>query len=382
MRTMQQESIRSRPALVILLMGAGRMLTVVTGSFLLLFLVSSLFGGFKMQTPLGSLSCRHAGRLLLWTLAGALAWTGTAAGLRCFQSAPRPTGTMASKPLFSRAGAASLLLTTTLLLWARFLYRSYEPAFGGRPVPTVPFLSTHLLFLFSGLAALGAWQRLRRTEEESGAIFAALFIATSPLWFHVSMPVIAGYAALALGWWVAPFLLKIEPAVFRRRGLLFLSVILPALVVAWRSWGWAGKRLEEQFALRAAPGFTGWMILVGLVGWWATRRADRPWMRPALLLLSWGLVLGGARGEAGFLGALLMMSAFAGLMAAGIGWLLSATPLGRGTLGRNVIMVCLAAILLGLVRDGLDRGIRSPFAPPLTSLPAAESTTAPEEAPE
>jgi hypothetical protein len=376
---MQQESIRSRSVPAVLLIGAGRVLASVTGFLLLLFLVSSLFGGFKMATPLGSLSCRHPGRLLLWTLAGALAWTATRAGLRHSPSDPCPDGPSEPGPLFSHAGAVSLLLTTILLLWVRFLYRAYEPAFGGRPVPTVPFLSMHLLFLFSGLAALGAWRQLRRSEEEFGALFAALFMATSPLWFHVSTPVIAGYTAMAFAWWAAP---SIERAVFRRRGLMFASAILPMLAVAWKSWGWAGKRLEEQFVLRAAPGFTGWMILVGLAGWWITRRTDRPWMRPALWLLSWGLVLGGARGEAGFLGALLMVSAFAGLMAAGLGWLLSATRPGRETLGRNVILVCLVGILLGLVRDGLDRSIRSPFAPPLTGPSATESPTAPEEAPE
>lgn len=366
---MQQESIRSRPIPAVLLIGAGRVLAAVTGFFLLLFLVSSLFGGFKMETPLGALSCRHAGRLLLWTLAGALAWTGL----------NRSRTDVAPSSLFSRGGAAILLLITTLLLWVRFLYRSYEPAFGHRPVPTVPFVSMHLLFLFSGLAALGVWRQLRRSEEESGAFFAAFFIAASPLWFHVSAPVIAGYAALAIAWWLAPY---IELAAVRRRGLIFASAILPVLAIFLKNWGWAGKRLEEQFVLRAAPGFTGWMVLLGLAGWWFTRRLRRPWMSAALLTFSWGVVLGGARGEAGFLGAVLMLPLLAGLMAAGVRWLLLATPLGRGVLSRNVIMACLVGLVLGLVRDGLDRGIRSPFAPPLTRLPAAESTAAPEEAPE
>lgn len=342
--------------------GVRSALVVLTGAFLLLFLVSSLFGGFQMATPLGMLSCRHPGRLLLWTLAGALA---------CTAAGRRREGPVDEITLFGRAGAAGLVLTATILLWVRFLYRSYEPAFGHRPVPTVPFLSTHLLFLFSGLAALGAWRQLRRSEDERAAVFAALFLAVSPLWFHVSTPVLAGYAVLAAAWWAAPALNKLTKWVFA-------SALLPMTAVALKHWGWAGKRLEDQFVSCAAPGYTGWIVLAGLAGWWFTRSTRRPWLRAALLTFSWGAVLGGARGEAGFLGAVLLLPLLAGLMTAGITALLKAA--GRDPLPRNVILACLLGVLLGLVRDGLDLGIRSPYAPPLAE-PAAVQPAA-EEAPE
>ncbi len=342
--------------------GVRGSLAALTGVFLLLFLVSSLFGGFQMATPLGILSCRHPGRLLLWTFAGALA---------CTAAGHRREGPVDEIPLFGRAGAAGLVLTATILLWVRFLYRSYEPAFGHRPVPTVPFLSTHLLFLFSGLAALGAWHRLRRSEDERAAAFAALFLAVSPLWFHVSTPVVAAYAVLAAAWWAAPALNQLTKWVFA-------SALVPVATVALKHWGWAGKRLQDQFVSCAAPGYTGWIVLAGLAGWWFTRSTRRPWLRAALLTFSWGAVLGGARGEAGFLGAVLLLPLLAGLMAAGIHAILKAA--GRDPLPRNVILACLFGILLGLLRDGLDLGIRSPYAPPLAE-PAAVQPAA-EEAPE
>ena len=346
---------------------AAGLLAAATGILLLLFLVSSLYGGFKMATPLGALSCRHAGPLLLWAAAAAVA------GTLVSRAAKRAEDDRA--PLFSGAGAAGLLLTATVLLWLRFLYRSYEPVFGHRPVPTVPFFSTHLLFLFSGLAAFGAWRRLRRTETETAALFAALSTALSPLWFHVSAPVVAGYAVIALLWWTAP---RWE----RAPAWLYATALVPIAVSSLRHWGWAGKRLADQFSGAAAPGLSAWLVLLGLAGWWFTRPTRRPWMRAATLACAWGAAWAGARGEAGFLGGLLALPLLAGLMAAGIRWLESIVPAGRGTLARNVVLVGLAGILLGLLRDGLDRSIRSPFAPPQAGPAVPAVSSEPEEAPE
>ncbi|HOW97259.1 MAG TPA: hypothetical protein P5567_05055 [Kiritimatiellia bacterium] len=362
-----QERIAQRPSLVDALRQiAAGLLAAATGILLLLFLVSSLYGGFKMATPLGSLSCRHPGPLLLWT--------ALCAGVWALMSRPATRGEDDAAPPFSRAGAIGLLLAATALLWLRFLYRSYEPVFGHRPVPTVPFLFTHLLFLFSGLAALGVWRQLRRTEAEPAALFAALFTALSPLWFHVSAPVVAGYAAIALLWWGAP---RLE----RAPGWLLATALIPVAAAVLRHWGWAGNRLTDQFAA-AAPGLCAWLLLPGLAGWWFSRRTRRPWMRAALLACAWSVVCAGARGEAGSLGAVLGLPLIASLLAVGGGWLLSAVPAERGWLARNVIMICLAGILLGMVRDGLDRSIRSPFAPPLPGPEAPAAASEPEEAPE
>lgn len=334
---------------------------VFTGLALVLFLVSSLFGGFRMNTPLGLLSCRDPARLLLLTLAGLLLWTVLDSG----RGEDVPPEERKKSERNSSAGPVSVFLLVTFLLWVRFVYRAYEPCFGGRPVSYDLLRLVHALFLFSGLTALAGWKRMSGSGREIAAFFAALFLALSPLRFYVSSFVVTGFAMLAV------FLVFQSPIeVWLRRvcgGRTWLGCVIALAVLIggashFTGLGWAGNRLQEHFFQRVAPGLSVWLLPLG--GWnlWCFRAGPSPGWRLSLALGLWGLVLSGSRGEVGALGALLMLPLVSALMEQGVSFLWK-WPLGRTVFGRNVMVLCLLGVLLGLVRDGLDRGIRSPYTP-------------------
>ena len=321
--------------------GAG----AATGLILVLFLISALFGGFQWATPWGLLSCRRPDRLMLWAL--------LLAGLWQWLRQPGATSANVTADLPHRTMSGLLLLLFSAAIWLRFLYRAYEPCLFGRTTPTVAFVTIHLLFLFSTLAGWAAWRKLAATEGEFGAWIAGLFSVASPLWFHISWPMIAGYAAISLAW-LAPV-----RRLSKGGGWLPLSGLIPLLLILLTRSGWAGKRWTDYLLSHAAPGLMIWPAVLGLAAWALTRRKERPWLAPVTGLAWWGLILGGARNELGLVGALLLVPLLAGLVAMALERLAGARPLPW----RNVVMLCAAGLLMAYARNGLGRGIRSPFAP-------------------
>ena len=350
----------------------------LAGGFAVLFLFSNTYGGFALETPFGLLQCREPWQLLCESLLFWAIWSGVA-WWRCRASGaasaaphelPAPLGGGGSRAV------PVLLALLTGSLWLRALYRSYAHVLlAHAPHPSVPFWECHLLFAAALIGALLLWSRLRRSDGALAAAFGATLFALSPTAFYVSRSMAAGYAVLALALLAAaarPERVGSEvcaPLNFRassRRwvplqlGLGLLAALALIGLLHANGLGWAGARVWTHFMERCLPGLSGILAAAAVAGALIWRSAPGNFMRWALGLSSLGIALAGMRESVGDLGALLLLPLAVLLAMRGVGLLWRRSLLGRTVLGRNILVVLLIGILLGITRNGTNRDINRP----------------------
>lgn len=338
---------------------AGRALAgavaLVSTLFAVVFLVSAAYGGFRVQTPFGLISCTEPSRLLGLTAVLLLAWALVRR---------RGEGEWAAVPLSGQEArwVPVFLLILSGLLWLRFLYRSYERYLLGLSPQPLPFWQTHLIFASVAPACLFFWHDVRRRGGNLAALTGAVMLAFAPCAFYVSRTTAVAFLAALAAWVVLTILLRAAPSkkTACSWGLAALAIVAVGVVVLHRTeWGWGGNRVWDQILGRAAPGLTGWLAVAGLTSLLLGMQTEGV-LRAALVLAPFGLALAGARGAGGEVGAVLLAPLAAVLSATGVAFLLDKTAAGRTAFGRNILVLLLAGILLGVAKQGIDHGVWPP----------------------
>lgn len=356
---------------------------VLAGVFAVLFVFSSAVRGFQLETPCGVLHCREAIKLLWNALVCWGVWTGLTALRERLGAGTSRTAPARIDPLSTgeTRWMAFLLVVANVLVWVRFMYRSYARyVVGTAHHPTIPFGQIHLLSASALVASLFLWGRLRKTEGAVAAFTASALFALSPMAFYVSDTMAAGYALLAAGW----ILLSLAPPWKPSAGASALAAAACLAFLAALGWwlhdaglGWGGARVWTQLTTRTLPDLWWVPAIVGLaVVLWPGGRASgvlRAAVWPALV----GLVFAGSREVAGDIGALLLLPAGATLAGAGTAFLFNASPLSRTALGRNVVVLLVVGMFLGAAKTGVDRGARAPGYVPKSELSAAPAEVSP-----
>ncbi len=355
------------------LLHAGLFLAaIVAVSMAILFLFSSAFSGFVVQTPGGLIKCRDPLNLLGWMLLAWLAWLILRnLSLRLWPvSSPVPEYS-APSPGELKCITGSLVLLT-FLYWLRSLYRTYERyLLKLSDHLSIPWWQSHLLYVAVLIGVLFVWYQIRHSGGVAAGIVAALLLTVSPTSFYVSRNMVVGFVLLILIWISVSAAMPAGKS-GKRYVLIWLILVMAAIALAagFHAWGpgWGLRRCYTQLLSRSLPGLLWIPALAGLVSVF-TRAGNNPAMvRAALLMIPLGLALAGTRAELGDLGTLLLLPAGVVLPALGIHFLRVKSIMGRTVLGRNLIVIVMVGILFGVLKSGIDRSIRPPD---YVSIPSA-----------
>ena len=359
---------------------AGGVLAGLTTLFIIGFLFASAYGDFRLIATWGTVGGQHrwgflGGAILCWAL-----WEGARRrGERGQDSIPSATAAEAGAlPLkgqdraapgagLTRRGERVLafwLLILNAALWLHGLYRSYECILTKQSdSPAVPFWQIHVLYGSVALGTHGLWRWLKPSAGRLAAALAAAVFALSPTCFSVTPGTVGAYfasvaALLALSALCGRYGCRNGRVV--AGGAALVAVAVAALILHSVHKGWALNRLLDQLRAHGAPGLIGPLAAVGAVGWILLRRPLAPGLLAAGLLGLLGLVFGGARGETGTAGVVLLLPLAAILTATGLAFLRTRTGLVRTPLGRNLALIAMLGLLLGALREGVSKPVQPP----------------------
>lgn len=349
----------------VLCFGASAAAAFAAVVFATVFIFSSLSGGFFVEAPWGEISCRNPIHLLLEAVGAWLAWAllrrlcGRLAARPPPAGPPRETALTSAESVF----VPIMLVGFVFLLWLRFLYRSYEDYLLHRHDFIWPFWHAHVVSLAMLAGVVVLWYRLRRTDGAFAALAGSCLFLFSPLAFDLTAPVTYAFAAMTVVWLVTSLAGAGALPVRVKVGALAVAPVLMGAIVAWldaTGRGWGAGRVTDHFMLQSAPGLLWILVVAGVFGWFNARRVRRDVLPGAAALGLLGVVLAGARAGTGDVGGVLMIPLVVTLASLGARWLWRETIFSRSVFGRNVLVLLLLGVILGVGKRGLDRGVKPP----------------------
>lgn len=331
---------------------SGRVLSAMVAVIaVLMFIVVSFWGGFRVYFPFFTLSVTDPVRpfvvaLVFGGLYEWLAHVWRSAGLAEDKA---PIATPADAPPYRSQGRIILLVAA--LIGLRFVFKTYEPSLMGRNDGYA--LMVWVPLMVSG-AALGAWRTAlcaHRAAAGASGWFPVLFWILFPL----AVPL---HPLTALVFWVAAIVQPAAPGGWnpgRRRfaqiwGGVALLTVLVIVVLHSAGFGWAGKRVLAAISERT-PLPVVWLLLCAF-GMYAIRRL-MPGLRLMVHRTGWlallGIALAGARGAWGEAGVVLLLPLVAILLLAALLEIERRLEAVSMCFLHNILRLCLAGMLFGFI---------------------------------
>ena len=325
-----------------------------------LFLASSACGGFRFDTPLGRLGCSKPHNLFWYALALFVLWSVVSARVVKRDAEGRPP----VPPPGGTAISAIMLGLVLVFLWGRSLYWSYESFLLSHSEKIVtPLWESHVVYLLTAAGSFYLWDRLRHAAGLLAGFVGALLFAFSPAFGYVSARMAIAHAVLIVVWVTRTEIFLHAPRPIRARWLwpsALIAILGVSFLLYWYEHGLAGGRIIDRFSVRVLPGVAGVLALAGLVR--CVRKPGKAGPLPAALVLptAVGLALSAGRHEVGDVGALLMIPMACTLAGLGASALWRSRWVARCVLARNLFLLLLLGVLLGLAHEVSERHVWAP----------------------
>lgn len=325
---------------------------------IIMFLASSVLGGFRIDLGFVVLSCRVAEKpLLLAVITGLiLAWLDRKEGAP-LETLPQRV----SRPEWIAAGVTTLI--TLIFIWSRAGYLSYYRLLVRLNDYVYPplWLNT-IMHLVVGAGSAAIWLSLKKTSKPVASIVTLALFSISHLAFYLGKNITLAYGLMISSWILLNWRLK-KPLTIQRHWLLIagMASLTIILLVTYYGPGWSLERLYHHWNSRFAVMPVFWVVTAtGCIQALKQKGAIDGLQGAAALALAAGLPLAGTPGELGDSGAVFLVPIIVVLAAEGAQLIANNRFTARSPALRNVCIIAIIGMVIGTARLNLAKTVCPP----------------------